>query len=263
MTAGRDPVRLADYRSPAFTTRSVDMDFLLDPERTLVTTQMRVERRRAGEPLRLLGDGPELVSLLLDGRDHERWRMDGPDLLVDVEADSFELTLVTRIRPRENTALSGLYVSNDVFCTQCEAEGFRRITFFQDRPDVLATYRVRLEADAARYPVLLSNGNLLETGRIDGGRHFALWEDPFPKPSYLFAVVAGDLALLEDRFVTMSGRTVALRIWSEHACIDQCGHAMESLKKSMRWDEERYGLEYDLDLFQIVAVSDFNMGAME
>ena len=157
----------------------------------------------------------------------------------------------------------GLYLSNGVFCTQCEPEGFRRIVWSQDRPDVMSVYRVRIEADEAAYPALLSNGNLLETGQLPGGRHWAQWEDPFPKPAYLFALVAGDLACLADEFVTRSGRTVQLRIYSEHANIDQCHHAMASLKKSMKWDEDRYGLEYDLDLFQIVAVSDFNFGAME
>jgi aminopeptidase N len=157
----------------------------------------------------------------------------------------------------------GLYLSNGVFCTQCEAEGFRRITYYQDRPDVMARFRVRIEADQSAYPVLLSNGNLLETGIDGGGRHWALWEDPFPKPAYLFALVAGNLAHIEDSFTTRSGRQVTLRVYSEAANIDQCHHAMASLKKAMKWDEEVYGLEYDLDLFQIVAVSDFNFGAME
>ncbi len=182
--------------------------------------------------------------------------------LVDTP-ERFTLEITSRISPKANTSLMGLYLSNGVFCTQCEPEGFRRIAWSQDRPDVMSVYRVRIEADEGAYPALLSNGNLLETGQLPGGRHWAQWEDPFPKPSYLFALVAGNLACLADEFVTRSGRTVQLRIYSEHANIDQCHHAMASLKKSMKWDEDRYGLEYDLDLFQIVAVSDFNFGAME
>ena len=182
--------------------------------------------------------------------------------LVDIP-ERFTLEFTSRINPKANTSLMGLYLSNGVFCTQCEPEGFRRIVWSQDRPDVMSVYRVRIEADEEFYPALLSNGNLLETGQLPGGRHWAQWEDPFPKPSYLFALVAGNLACLADEFVTRSGRKVQLRIYSERANIDQCHHAMASLKKSMKWDEDRYGLEYDLDLFQIVAVSDFNFGAME
>ena len=175
----------------------------------------------------------------------------------------FRLTLRTRIFPKRNSTLKGLYESNGILCTQCEAEDFRRITFFPDRPDVLARYTTTIRAARADLPVLLSNGNLVASGKLDDGRHFARWEDPFPKPSYLFALVAGDLACLEDTFTTASGREVALRIYSEPHNIGRCGHAMDSLKKAMRWDEEVYGLEYDLDLYMIVAVDHFNMGAME
>ena len=264
----RATVRLSDYRPTDFHTETVDMCFLLDPARTVVRTRTEVVHADSSPPdapLVLLGDGPELISVSVDGEtwDGDRLRRVGDDLEIHGLPERASVEVVTAISPEANSALMGLYVSNGIFCTQCEAEGFRRITFFQDRPDVLARYRVRIEADKERCPVLLSNGNLLDSGDLADGRHFVQWEDPFPKPSYLFALVAGDLALLEDWFVTMSGREVVLRIYSEHACIDQCGHAMESLKKSMRWDEERYGLEYDLDLFQIVAVSDFNMGAME
>ena len=175
----------------------------------------------------------------------------------------FELELVTATKPQENTSLEGLYKSSGNFCTQCEAEGFRRITFYLDRPDVMARFTTRVEADAAKYPVLLSNGNLVSRGAAPGGRHFTVWEDPFPKPCYLFALVAGDLAETADSFTTASGRRVALRIYTQAHNADKTGWAMESLKASLAWDEKRYGLEYDLDLFNIVAVDDFNMGAME
>ncbi len=177
--------------------------------------------------------------------------------------DAFTLEIETRIAPDKNTALSGLYMSGGNFCTQCEPEGFRRITYFIDRPDVMARYTVTIVADQARFPVLLSNGNPAGAGEAEGGRHWAKWVDPHPKPSYLFALVAGDLVAVRDRFTTRSGREVALAIWVRRGDEDKCGHAMASLKKAMRWDEEVFGLEYDLDVFNIVAVSDFNMGAME
>ena len=175
----------------------------------------------------------------------------------------FTLEIETLVDPTANTQLSGLYRSSGTYCTQCEAEGFRRITYFPDRPDVMAVYTTRIEADKAQAPVLLSNGNLIESGALSGGRHFAVWHDPHPKPAYLFALVGGNLSAIEDRFVTMSGRNVALRIYVEPGKEGRCGYAMDSLKRSMRWDEEKFGREYDLDIFMIVAVSDFNMGAME
>ena len=263
-------VRLEDYAPPPYRTETVELDFHLDPHATRVISRLtlrRAEDASPGTPLCLLGDGPKLVRIAMDGQPlaDTAYRMEGRNLVIEPgeNATFFTLEIETGIDPEANTTLMGLYISGGMFCTQCEAEGFRRITFFQDRPDVLARYRVRIEGEKANYPVLLSNGNLIESGDLDEGRHFAIWEDPFPKPSYLFALVAGDLAMIEDSFTTRSGREVTLRIYSEHACIDQCHHAMESLKKSMRWDEERYGLEYDLDIFMIVAVSDFNMGAME
>jgi aminopeptidase N len=175
----------------------------------------------------------------------------------------FTLEIETLVDPTANTQLSGLYRSSGTYCTQCEAEGFRRITYFPDRPDVMAVYTTRIEADKAQAPVLLSNGNLVESGDLAGGRHFAVWHDPHPKPSYLFALVGGNLSAVEDHFVTLSGRNVTLRIYVEPGKEDRCGYAMDSLKRSMRWDEEKFGREYDLDIFMIVAVSDFNMGAME
>merc|ERR1719199_1483795 len=177
--------------------------------------------------------------------------------------ESFKLSVVTEIRPQDNTLLEGLYKSSGNFCTQCEAEGFRGITYFLDRPDVMATYRTRIEADKGKYPVLLSNGNLIEEGELEGGRHFAVWEDPFKKPCYLFALVAGKLSMKEDTFRTMSGRDVTLRIFVQEENIGKVDFAMESLIKAMKWDEDTFGLEYDLNIFNIVAVDDFNMGAME
>ncbi len=262
-------VYLADYRPPAFTTERVELDFRLDPETTLVTSRQHLRRNPQAVPedrdLVLYGDELELVRLALDGRDlgPGDYTIEGEILRIPAPAEAFTLEVETRIHPAANSKLMGLYRSGGILCTQCEAEGFRRITWYQDRPDVMARFRVRLEADKARFPVLLSNGNPIGGEELPGGRHFALWDDPFPKPSYLFALVAGDLACLEDRFTTRSGRRVTLRIWADAAHIDQCGHAMASLQKAMRWDEEVYGLEYDLDLFQIVVVADFNFGAME
>jgi aminopeptidase N len=211
------------------------------------------------------GQELELIGLALDGEalGSNRYQVDDDRLVVHDVPAAFTLETAVRIRPEANTALEGLYVSNGVFCTQCEPEGFRKITYFPDRPDVTTRYRVRIEADQAAYPVLLANGNLIESGALEDRRHFALWEDPFPKPSYLFALVAGRLAKVDDRFTTRSGREVTLEIYTEPREIDKCAHAMASLKKAMRWDEDRFGLEYDLDRFMIVAVSDFNFGAME
>ncbi|HRY22727.1 MAG TPA: aminopeptidase N [Geminicoccaceae bacterium] len=262
----RRTVRLADYAPPAFSTVRVELDFDLEPDRTTVTARQSFARRAgASAPLVLDGEGLELVRIAMDGAAlaPEAYRLDATCLTLPDPPERFTLEITNRIAPAANTALEGLYISSGIFCTQCEAEGFRRITWFQDRPDVMTRFRVRIEAEKARYPHLLSNGNPIGQGDLPKGRHWALWDDPFPKPAYLFALVAGDLALLRDHFTTRSGRTVELRIYSEHELIDQCHHAMASLKKSMAWDEERYGLEYDLDLFMIVAVSDFNMGAME
>jgi len=221
----------------------------------------------AALPLVLHGRKLELVGVLLDDRPLAA----GADFAVDAEhltilappTKPFVVNVETVIRPQDNTELEGLYKAAGLFCTQCEAEGFRKITYFLDRPDVMARYTVTITADKRRYPVLLSNGNEVAKGDLEGRRHFARWEDPFPKPSYLFALVAGDLGCLEDRFVTRSGRTIALRIYTEHENVGQCGHAMASLKKAMQWDEDVFGLEYDLDTFMIVAVGAFNMGAME
>jgi aminopeptidase N len=260
--------RLADYAPPAYRIPTVDLRFELGEDSTLVHCRLRIVRANAtpaGTALALDGQHLELVALELDGTPLAagRYQVDADRLtLLDPPAE-FELAVVTRIRPQDNAALQGLYQSSGNFCTQCEAEGFRRITYFLDRPDVMAVFTTTLVADKARYPVLLSNGNPVAAGEMADGRHWVTWHDPFPKPSYLFAVVAGHLQHIEDHFITRSGRTVTLRIYVEPDNIDQCDHAMYSLKQAMAWDEERFGLEYDLDLYQIVAVGDFNMGAME
>ncbi len=256
-------VHLADYRPPAWRVPATNLTVEIGEGETRVTNRMRVARR---EEAALFLDGQELTleSVSVDGRalGSNEYRLDERGLTLFEVPREAEVTVVTRIRPEENTALEGLYKSSGLYCTQCEAEGFRRITFYPDRPDVLSTFTTTIVADA-RYPVLLSNGNLLAQETLADGRRSATWHDPFPKPSYLFALVAGDLALNEDSFTTASGRVVALRIYSEPHNIGQTGYAMAALKRAMRWDEEAYGREYDLDVYMIVAVDDFNMGAME
>ena len=258
-------VQLKDYRAPDYRISEIHLDFALDPEKTHVTATTKVMRTGAAVPLTLDGEALELVSVAVDGclLGASEFSLDETSLTIAKVPDRFTLEIVTAIAPAKNTALEGLYTAKGIFCTQCEAEGFRRITYFLDRPDVLAVYTTRIEAEKRTYPVLLSNGNLVESGELPGGRHFALWNDPFPKPSYLFALVAGDLGMLRDSFVTMSGRSVDLRIYVEHGNEPKVAYAMDSLKRAMKWDEEKYGREYDLDIFMIVAVSAFNMGAME
>jgi aminopeptidase N len=261
-------IRLKDYQPPDWLVETVSLDVTLHPTaaRIRATLALKPNPRSASAPLILNGDGLSLISLKLDGT------VMGPDSYVATPESltiaqppngSFNLEIETIVDPSANTQLSGLYRSNGTYCTQCEAEGFRRITFFPDRPDVMAVYTTRIEADKTEAPVLLSNGNLVEHGEAPGGRHFAVWHDPHPKPSYLFALVAGDLACVEDHYVTMSGRNVTLRIYVEHGKQDHCLYAMDSLKRALLWDEKAFGREYDLDIFMIVAVSDFNMGAME
>ncbi len=255
-----------DYRAPDFRIETVDLDFDLLPEATLVKSKLAIVPAGSGRPLVLDGEDLQLLSVAIDGRRlaEAEYKTDEHGLTIaTVPAKAFTLEIETKINPKGNTQLSGLYQSSGVFCTQCEAEGFRRITYFLDRPDVMAVYRVTMRADQKACPVLLSNGNLVEQRDLPDGRHMAVWHDPFPKPCYLFALVAGDLAVNEDAFITRSGRKVALRIFVEHGKQGRTAYAMDALKRSMRWDETRFGLEYDLDLFNIVAVSDFNMGAME
>ncbi|SFM24108.1 aminopeptidase N [Ectothiorhodospira mobilis] len=259
-------IRLEDYAPPQWRVDTVHLDFDLDPERTRVRSRMELTRLVDGSaPLVLNGQDLGLEGLQVDGRDwpEDRRSLEPERLVLHDLPATCVVELETVLEPRANTALEGLYVSGGNFCTQCEAEGFRRITWFPDRPDVLTVYTVRLEADRATCPVLLSNGNPVETGDLPGGRHYAVWHDPFPKPSYLFALVAGDLVCQQDRFTTRSGREVDLRIYVQRHNLDRCDHAMVSLKKAMRWDEETFGREYDLDIYMIVAVDDFNMGAME
>ncbi|WP_225206982.1 aminopeptidase N [Novosphingobium huizhouense] len=259
-------INRADYRPPAWLVPEIALDFALALDATRVRSTIRVEANPAGEPsslLRLNGDGLAAREVLVDGQAHNDWRMDGGDLLIDLPGAAHEITIETLIDPSANTQLSGLYASGGMLCTQCEAEGFRRIAFFPDRPDVLSVYSVRMAGDKAAFPVLLANGNPVASGENADGTHWAEWHDPWPKPSYLFALVAGDLVATRDRFVTRSGRAVDLAIWVRQGDETRTGHAMRSLIASMKWDEEAYGREYDLDLFNIVAVSDFNAGAME
>jgi len=271
MSAKQQPnaIYLEDYQPPAWRVTHTALRFELEEEQTLVRAQLSISANpeaAARQPLVLLGeDDMELQRLSIDGEvlSSSDYSRDNGRLTIPNVPDSFMLECVTRLLPQENTALEGLYKSDGMFCTQCEAEGFRRITFFPDRPDVMSIFTTTLVADRERYPVLLSNGNPVASGEADGGRHWVTWEDPWPKPSYLFALVAGDLAQLEDRFTTASGREVVLRIYAERKDLDKLDHAMASLKNAMRWDEEVYGREYDLDIYMIVAVDFFNMGAME
>ncbi len=263
-------MRLKDYRKPPYRVTKADLVFRLDRAETRITATLEIERDRAtkaGEPLRLDGDELSFVSLSVDG---EQVGCNGvtvsPQQLVlhaVPRKKTFKVTIETTVNPEANTKLMGLYRSGGNFCTQCEAEGFRRITYFTDRPDVLAVYTTRIEADEKSSPVLLGNGNCVETGKLEGGRHYAVWHDPHPKPSYLFALVAGSLDAIHETFTTMSGRKVDLGIFVERGKTERARYAMDALIRSMKWDEEVFGREYDLDVFNIVAVSDFNMGAME
>jgi len=267
------PTRRLDYRPPAWLIDTVVMNLRLDPERTVVNASLRVRRNPElaenspdrDAPLELHGSGLDTRKVALDGQllDARRWRIDDERMTIEGVPERACITTEVVIDPSANTALEGLYQSGSSLLTQCEPEGFRKITWFGDRPDIMSTYRVRLEADADRYPVLLGNGNLIESGELPQGWHFTIWDDPYPKPSYLFALVAGSLGCKQDRFETASGREVVLKIYSERDNLGRLDHAMDSLKKAMRWDEQRFGLEYDLDVYHIVATHDFNMGAME
>ncbi|MEP7130738.1 MAG: aminopeptidase N [Sphingomicrobium sp.] len=258
-----DAIRREDYRPPDWLVPEIRLDFDLDGERTRVRATLVVERNGDHDrPLKLDGSELKLLTVRVDGADGQ-WRLDDPHLVIKVPGGRATVETEVEIAPAANTKLMGLYASGSMLCTQCEAEGFRRITFFPDRPDVLSRYHVRMEADVGCFPILLSNGNRVAAGEAPDGRHWAEWQDPFPKPCYLFALVAGDLHANRDCFTTMSGRNVDLAIWVREADLSKTAHAMNSLKRAMAWDERVYGREYDLDQFNIVAVSDFNMGAME
>ena len=252
-----------DYLPYPFSVSWINLAIDLYEDHALVTSKLNLKRQHDGE-LALDGEPLELLSIHLNDQPlaETQYQLVDGKLIIPTFPDEGILTTVVKIYPQTNTTLSGLYCSNALFCTQCEADGFRRITFFPDRPDVLTTFTTRISADKKQYPILLSNGNPIDCGE-EGARHWVIWEDPFKKPAYLFALVAGDLGCIKDTFTTQSGKTVELRIYAEHGNENRCSHAIASLKKAMRWDEERFGREYDLNTLMIVVVSDFNMGAME
>ncbi len=269
-TASGQTIKLEEYSRPDYWIRTVDLTVQLDPTETQVSCRMQITRNTdttPGTPLVLDGDELKLLGLTIDGKtlSDNGYNATSQELTISELPDKehFELTIETALSPNSNTKLMGLFRSNGVYCTQCEAEGFRRITYFLDRPDVLAVYTTRIEADKSEVPLLLGNGNQIGSGELEGGRHFAIWHDPHPKPSYLFALVGGNLDAVTDQFITMNGREVELNVYVEKGKASSATYAMDALKRSMKWDEERFGREYDLDIFNIVAVSDFNMGAME
>ena len=260
-------IRLEDYQPPAYFVPEVSLhvDIHEDATKVTATIQLEANPERPGAPLHLFGADQKLISLAVDGCyvPSDEFEVRGKDIIIPDLPERCELTVVNEICPQQNKALEGFYKSGDILCTQCEAQGFRGITYFPDRPDVMSVYTVTMEADATRYPVLLANGNPIASRELEHGRHEATWHDPFKKPAYLFAMVAGDLGRVDASFTTCSGRKVELRIYVDHGNEDRCPHAIDSLKRSMRWDEDVYGREYDLDLFMIVAVDAFNFGAME
>ncbi len=269
MTSEHKIIYLRDYTPPDYLVSRVDLQFDLDETSTRVRSRLVMRLNpdivKQSPPLRLNGEHLRLIKISLNGKllSKSKYTLDAKSIRLEQVPTEFTLDIETEINPKGNTALEGLYLSSGNFCTQCEAEGFRRITYFPDRPDVMARFTTTIVADRKKYPVLLAGGNLMEKGELDHGRHFVTWQDPFRKPSYLFALVAGDLVLIADTFRTRSGREVDLHIYVESRNRDKCAHAMASLKKAMQWDEDMYGREYDLDTYMIVAVDDFNMGAME
>ncbi|MDC8831042.1 aminopeptidase N [Alteromonas gilva] len=256
--------RRDDYRAPDFTITDVALDFVLAPDSTRVTSELKVSRQGShSKSLYLDGEQLTLLELSVDGSAAQDYQQTESGLTINNVPDTFTLRIVTEVNPADNKALEGLYLSNGVYCTQCEAEGFRRITYYLDRPDVLAKFTVKITGDKASLPTMLANGNPLESGANDDGTHWILWQDPFPKPAYLFALVAGDFDQLTDTFTTQSGKSVALELYVDKGKRSRGEFALEALKRAMRWDEETFGLEYDLDIYMIVAVDFFNMGAME
>ena len=258
----------ADYAVPAYLIDTVDLDFDIRDTQTAVRAVYAVRRNPDStdtQQWRLDGRDMRFVSVAIDDRQlsENEYRLTDDALVVDNPPERFTLAVENVIDPEHNLSLEGFYRSGDILCSQCEANGFSRITYFPDRPDVMARYTTRISADAKTFPVLLANGNCVDSGELDGGRHYAVFEDPFAKPCYLFAIVAGDLGVIQDCYTTTSGREVDLRLYTEHGNEDQCHHAMASLKQAMAWDEDTYGLEYDLHSYVTVAVGSFNMGAME
>ena len=260
-------IYLKDYTQPAYWIDTVNLHFEIGDE-TRVVAEMEFRKNTSVEGhhvLELHGEQLRLGAILLNEHAlaNGQFSVDEGRLLIPDVPDQFTLQIETFIKPVDNKSLEGLYKSSGNFCTQCEAEGFRKITYYLDRPDVMAKFSTTIVADKTSCPVLLCNGNLVDSGDMDHGRHYAVWEDPFKKPCYLFALVAGNLQCVDDHFITLSGRKVALKIFVEAHNVDKCEHAMQSLQKAMAWDEQKYGREYDLDIYMIVAVDDFNMGAME
>ncbi len=262
ITGKPQKIYLKDYRAPDFSIDNVELDFRLHEDFTELIASTRFRKTGSSPDLILDGEELELISIAMDGKT-PRYELRPDGLVIYSVPDQFELKIHTRSKPKENTSLEGLYLSNGVFCTQCEPQGFRKITYFLDRPDVMTTYQVRIEAEQKKYPVLLSNGNRLSSRSLGNGRHEVIWQDPFKKPSYLFALVAGNLGVIKDSFTTISGKKVELEIYAAHGMQERCHFAMQALKKSMAWDEQRFGREYDLSTYMILAVDDFNAGAME
>jgi len=259
-------IYLKDYKVPNFLVSSLDLNFDLYENETLVTSVANYYKNpESGDDNTLILDGEEheIISIFIDNNEITDYISDEKTLTLKNIPDECEVKIVTKTHPEKNTQLEGLYTSGGKFTTQCESQGFRKITYYMDRPDVMTVFTTRITADKTKYPVLLSNGNKIDSGDLEDNRHFALWEDPFKKPAYLFALVAGDLDHIEDSFTTMSGRDIKLQIFTESKNIVKTPFAMDCLKRSMKWDEDRFGREYDLDLFMIVAVDDFNFGAME
>ena len=275
MTAAQPTtIYLKDYQAPLFVIETTYLSFDLHEDFTRVDSRLKMRRNHQQHsshqdpshhvPLVLVGQDLTLLSVSVDGQllPADRYSVDGELLTINDLPDEFELSISSHIEPQNNTALEGLYKSGGMFCSQCEAEGFRRITYYLDRPDVMSVFTTEVIANKQQYPILLSNGNAIERQDLDDGRHRVVWHDPHKKPCYLFALVAGDLNMKSDEFITMSGRKVALQIFVEAQNIDKTDYALDALKRSMKWDEEKYGREYDLDIFMIVAVDAFNMGCL-